>query len=142
MCKTWVYYYKLNNYMITWFVKVENFSSRSFILYKWVMAGHNLVHRDGWHSSRNLPSLAYDVYSLSLLMLSEKDPLCFGRCIWTYTRWEQGWRWPWITKRRGKGYWPTSEEQRKYLLKYTKSKRTVTNNVFPSIQTPEFFEKM
>jgi NADPH:quinone reductase-like Zn-dependent oxidoreductase len=48
----------------------------------------------------------------------------------------------WITKRRGKEYWPTSEEQRKYLLKYTKSKRTVTNNVFPSIQTPEFFEKI
>jgi NAD(P)-dependent dehydrogenase (short-subunit alcohol dehydrogenase family) len=48
----------------------------------------------------------------------------------------------WITKRKGMEYWPTPEEQRKYLLNYTKPKRTVTNNVFPSIQTPEFFEKM
>uniref|UniRef100_A0ACD5YHA3 Uncharacterized protein n=1 Tax=Avena sativa TaxID=4498 RepID=A0ACD5YHA3_AVESA len=48
----------------------------------------------------------------------------------------------WITKRKGMEYWPTPEEQRKYLLNYTKSKRTVTNNVFPSIQTPEFFEKI
>jgi hypothetical protein len=48
----------------------------------------------------------------------------------------------WITKRRGMEYWPTSEEQRKYLLNYTKSKRTVTKNAFPSIQTPEFFEKL
>ncbi|CAM0951698.1 unnamed protein product [Alopecurus aequalis] len=48
----------------------------------------------------------------------------------------------WITKRRGMEYWPTDEEKRKYLLKYTKSKRTVTTNVFPSIKTPEFFEKI
>ncbi|KAM3257952.1 hypothetical protein ACQJBY_049961 [Aegilops geniculata] len=48
----------------------------------------------------------------------------------------------WITKRRGMEYWPSAEEQRKYLLNYTKSKRTVTKNVFPSIQTPEFYEKI
>jgi len=48
----------------------------------------------------------------------------------------------WITKRRGMEYWPSPEEQRKYLLNYTKSKRTVTTNVFPSVQTPEFFEKI
>ncbi|KQJ90526.1 prostaglandin reductase-3 [Brachypodium distachyon] len=48
----------------------------------------------------------------------------------------------WITKRRGMEYWPTSEEQRKYLLNYTKSKRTITKNAFPGIQIPEFFEKI
>jgi len=48
----------------------------------------------------------------------------------------------WITKRRGMEYWPSAEEQRKYLLNHTKSKRTVTKNVFPSIQNTEFYEKI
>ena len=48
----------------------------------------------------------------------------------------------WISKRRGMVYWPTSEEEKKYLVYATKSKMTVTKNRFPSIQTPEFFEKM
>lgn len=48
----------------------------------------------------------------------------------------------WISKRRGMVYWPTSEEEKKYLVYATKSKMTLTKNRFPSIQTPEFFEKM
>nr|BAK05909.1 predicted protein [Hordeum vulgare subsp. vulgare] len=48
----------------------------------------------------------------------------------------------WISKRRGMVYWPTSEEEKKYLVYATKSKMTLTKNRFPIIQTPEFFEKI
>ncbi|KAL6656141.1 hypothetical protein ACP70R_006967 [Stipagrostis hirtigluma subsp. patula] len=48
----------------------------------------------------------------------------------------------WITKRRGMEYWPTPEEQKKYLVNPNKSKRTLTSNIYPTIQTPESFEKM
>jgi hypothetical protein len=39
-------------------------------------------------------------------------------------------------------YWPTPEEQRKYMVNPNKSKRTLTNNIYPSIPIPEFSEKM
>ncbi|KAG8057012.1 hypothetical protein GUJ93_ZPchr0002g24337 [Zizania palustris] len=48
----------------------------------------------------------------------------------------------WITKRRGMEYWPTPEEQRKYMINPPKSKRMLTQNNFPIIQTPEFYEKI
>ncbi|KAL6656142.1 hypothetical protein ACP70R_006968 [Stipagrostis hirtigluma subsp. patula] len=48
----------------------------------------------------------------------------------------------WISKRRGMVYWPTSEEEKKYLVYSPKSKRKLANNRFPSIQIPEFFEKI
>ncbi|ONM55476.1 ARP protein (REF) [Zea mays] len=48
----------------------------------------------------------------------------------------------WITKRRGMEYWPTPEEQRKYMVNPNKSKRMLTNNIYPSIRMPEFFEKI
>ncbi|KAL5201731.1 hypothetical protein ABZP36_036085 [Zizania latifolia] len=48
----------------------------------------------------------------------------------------------WITKRRGMEYWPTPEEQRKYMVNPPKSKRMLTQNNFPIIQTPEFYEKI
>lgn len=48
----------------------------------------------------------------------------------------------WITKRRGMEYWPTPEERRKYMVNPNKSKRTLTSNIYPSVPTPEFFEKM
>jgi hypothetical protein len=48
----------------------------------------------------------------------------------------------WITKRRGMEYWPTPEEQRKYMVNPSKSKRTLTKNIYPSIQMPESFEKI
>ncbi|KAG2635465.1 hypothetical protein PVAP13_2NG356603 [Panicum virgatum] len=48
----------------------------------------------------------------------------------------------WITNRRGMEYWPTPEEQRKYMVNPSKSKRTLTNNIYPSIQMPESFEKI
>uniref|UniRef100_A0A0D9XEI8 Enoyl reductase (ER) domain-containing protein n=1 Tax=Leersia perrieri TaxID=77586 RepID=A0A0D9XEI8_9ORYZ len=48
----------------------------------------------------------------------------------------------WITKRRGMEYWPTPEEQRKYLLNPPKSKRILTQNTFSTVQTPEFYEKI
>ncbi|OEL34701.1 Zinc-binding alcohol dehydrogenase domain-containing protein 2, partial [Dichanthelium oligosanthes] len=48
----------------------------------------------------------------------------------------------WITKRRGMEYWPTPEEQRKYMVNPSKSKRMQTKNIYPSIRTPEFFEKI
>ncbi|XP_047048063.1 prostaglandin reductase-3-like [Lolium rigidum] len=48
----------------------------------------------------------------------------------------------WISKRRGMVYWPTSEEEKSYLVYSSKSKKTLTKNVFLSIQTPEFFEKI
>lgn len=48
----------------------------------------------------------------------------------------------WISKRRGMVYWPTSEEENKYLVYSSKPKRALTKNRFPSIQTPEFFEKI
>ncbi|KAK3133531.1 hypothetical protein QOZ80_6AG0537670 [Eleusine coracana subsp. coracana] len=48
----------------------------------------------------------------------------------------------WITKRRGMEYWPTPEERRKYMVNPNKTKRTVTNNIYPVILTPDFFEKI
>ncbi|EEC84707.1 hypothetical protein OsI_31662 [Oryza sativa Indica Group] len=48
----------------------------------------------------------------------------------------------WITKRRGMEYWPTPEEQRKYMLNLPKSKRMLTQNTFSTVQTPEFYEKI
>jgi hypothetical protein len=39
-------------------------------------------------------------------------------------------------------YWPTPEEQRKYMLNLPKSKRMLTQNTFSTVQTPEFYEKM
>uniref|UniRef100_A0A0A8YSV9 Enoyl reductase (ER) domain-containing protein n=1 Tax=Arundo donax TaxID=35708 RepID=A0A0A8YSV9_ARUDO len=48
----------------------------------------------------------------------------------------------WISKRKGKVYWPTSEEEKNYLVYSSKSKRKLAKNRFRSIQTPEFFEKM
>jgi len=48
----------------------------------------------------------------------------------------------WITKRRGMEYWPTPEERRMYMVNPNKSKGMLTNNIYPSIRMPEFFEKM
>ncbi|KAL6846276.1 hypothetical protein ACP4OV_023724 [Aristida adscensionis] len=48
----------------------------------------------------------------------------------------------WISKRRGKVYWPLSEEEKNYLVYAPRPKRTSAKNIFPSIQTPEFFEKI
>lgn len=48
----------------------------------------------------------------------------------------------WISKRKGMVYWPTSEKEKNYLVYSSKSKRKLVKNRFPSIQTPEYFQKM
>uniref|UniRef100_A0A1D1XRB2 Zinc-binding alcohol dehydrogenase domain-containing protein 2 n=1 Tax=Anthurium amnicola TaxID=1678845 RepID=A0A1D1XRB2_9ARAE len=48
----------------------------------------------------------------------------------------------WITKRRGMEYWPTPTEERKYLLKSFKSKRSFTYNSQSKIEIPHTFEKI
>jgi hypothetical protein len=48
----------------------------------------------------------------------------------------------WISKRKGMVYWPTSENEKNYLVYSSKSKRKSVENRFPSIQTPEYFHKM
>ncbi|TVU00586.1 hypothetical protein EJB05_53975, partial [Eragrostis curvula] len=48
----------------------------------------------------------------------------------------------WISKRKGMVYWPTSKEENNYLVYSSKSKRKLAKTSFPSIRTPEFFEKM
>ncbi|KAJ1289971.1 hypothetical protein BS78_02G205700 [Paspalum vaginatum] len=48
----------------------------------------------------------------------------------------------WISKRKGMIYWPTSDMEKNYLVYSSKSKRELVKNRFPSIQTPEYFQKM
>ncbi|WVZ65207.1 hypothetical protein U9M48_014613 [Paspalum notatum var. saurae] len=48
----------------------------------------------------------------------------------------------WISKRKGMIYWPTSDMEKNYLVYSSKSKRELVNNRFPSIQTPEYFQKV
>lgn len=48
----------------------------------------------------------------------------------------------WITNRRGMEYWPTPTEERKYLLKPYKSKRSFVYTTASKIDVPHTFEKM
>lgn len=48
----------------------------------------------------------------------------------------------WISKRRGMEYWPTPIEERKYLLKPYKSKRSFMCNTTSNIDVPHTFEKI
>jgi hypothetical protein len=48
----------------------------------------------------------------------------------------------WISKRKGMVYWPTSEKEKNYLVYSSKSKKELVKNRFPSIQAPEYFQKM
>lgn len=48
----------------------------------------------------------------------------------------------WITKRRGFEYWPSSEEENKYIVRSLKSKKSSTYVPPSDIHLPEFFEKI
>ncbi|XP_066399552.1 uncharacterized protein [Miscanthus floridulus] len=48
----------------------------------------------------------------------------------------------WISKRKGMVYWPTSEKEKNYLVYSSKSKKELVKNRFPSIQAPEYFQKI
>ncbi|KAJ1700631.1 hypothetical protein LUZ63_000410 [Rhynchospora breviuscula] len=56
-----------------------------------------------------------------------KDDTRAGACLW-------------VTKRRGLEYWPTPEEEKKYLTR--RSKRNFTSPNFSSITIPQSFEKI
>lgn len=47
----------------------------------------------------------------------------------------------WISLRRGMEYWPTPEEESKYLLEVAKSKRKLSFS-YSDLQLPQTFEKM
>ena len=48
----------------------------------------------------------------------------------------------WVSKRKGMVYWPISEKEKNYHVYSSKSRRNLVKNRFPSIQTPEYFQKM
>ncbi|KAK1256942.1 hypothetical protein QJS04_geneDACA017230 [Acorus gramineus] len=48
----------------------------------------------------------------------------------------------WISKRRGSEYWPTPEEEKKYLVKSSKSRRNSTYPLQVNIEIPQTYEKI
>lgn len=58
-----------------------------------------------------------------------KDESVAGKCLW-------------ITNRRGMEYWPTSMEERKYLVNPLKSQRGFSYAAHSKLEIPHTFEKM
>lgn len=76
-------------------------------------------------------------------MLSEKNPFLFGLGAFELIEDEsKAGACLWISKRKGMVYWPTSEKEENYLVYSSKSKKKSVKNRFPSIQTPEYFQKL
>ncbi|KAL3515268.1 hypothetical protein ACH5RR_022170 [Cinchona calisaya] len=48
----------------------------------------------------------------------------------------------WITNRRGMEYWPSPQEEAKFLVSSSKSRRTTSSVVLSNIQVPQSFEKI
>jgi hypothetical protein len=58
-----------------------------------------------------------------------KDETKAGACLW-------------VTKRRGMEYWPSPEEEAKFLLPGAKQRRKSSDTVSLNVQIPQSFEKM